>query len=206
MGQGRLPPISDKALGAVIFVIFAVFIVVIVVLAVLASQSGSSSGSDTVTPGATGTFTEIPPQEGTPRIVLVNPATNTLEIQNQGLGTVDVSQWQLCANLNYVSLEAVAKDPTNNANPSVFTACERLIVNWTLNDAGSELGLYSSTSFASADAMQDYVVYGSPASRPRETVAVTANLWTASTAVTGAEPFTFVGDAKEHGVQFWEGA
>lgn len=206
MGQAKLPPLSDKALAGIIFAIFAVFIVVIVVLAVIAASSSSDSADSTVTPGATGTFTEIPPQAGTPRLVLVNPSANTIEIQNQGLGTIDVSQWQLCANLNYVSLQAVAKDATNNANPSVFTAGERLIVSWALPDGGSELGLYDSASFASSDAMQDYMVYGTPVSRPRESVAVAANLWSASTAVTGAEPFSFVGQAEEHGAQFWQPA
>ncbi len=53
-----------------------------------------------------------------------------------------------------------------------------VVSGFNLRNNGDELGLYISSSFGSASALQDYVIWGSRSGSTRESVAVSAGLWT----------------------------
>ena len=53
-----------------------------------------------------------------------------------------------------------------------------VVSGFNLRNNGDELGLYTSSSFGSASALQDYVIWGSRSGSTRESVAVSAGLWT----------------------------
>lgn len=104
-----------------------------------------------------------------------------VELFNAGSSAVDVSAWELCLFPVYDNLgtEVPLLIGTTNIQPG-----EYLVVGFSaLVASGAEVGLYSNDiNFGDAANMVDYMEYIIPRN-PREGVAVTAGVWTDSTAV-----------------------
>ena len=105
----------------------------------------------------------------------VDPSSGMIELHNTGDDAVDVSTMFFCNRPAYASLanlEIVSGDLTLEGHAYV-------VLKWASvasNDA--ELGLYSRPSYSSAEAIVDYIAWGS-AGHGREGVAVEAGLWQA---------------------------
>ncbi len=101
---------------------------------------------------------------------------NQVEIHNQGLDTVDLDQYWLCARPQYDRIGALnASCGTISLNPSEYVV---VTTNFAFPTAGGELGIYSSGDFADPASIVDYVIWGDPSGVSRESVAVSAGIWT----------------------------
>lgn len=105
----------------------------------------------------------------------VDPATGTIELHNAGEEAVDVSGMFFCNRPAYTPLSALELVSGELNIPAGGYA----VVKWdAVAKADAELGLYSTPSYSSADAILSYISWGS-AGHGREGVAVEAGLWTA---------------------------
>ena len=106
-------------------------------------------------------------------------ADDWIELKNVGGTTVDVSSYWLCARFQYRQLSAMTL--LDGAGLSIGPDDIITLQSWiNLNGVSSDVGLYTSTSFASAGAMVDFVQYGTSADVGRSDVAWAANIWTRS--------------------------
>ncbi|WP_282090125.1 spondin domain-containing protein [Aquimarina algiphila] len=97
-----------------------------------------------------------------------------IELWNNGTVAVDLAPYWLCLGPGrYVQIE----NASVISGTTQLAAGEFLVVNWDQLGDSEGLGLYSSNSFASADAIIDFVQWGAAGSA-RENVAVTAGIWT----------------------------
>ena len=79
----------------------------------------------------------------------------------------------------------------------VFTSSVSLYI------VSADLALYSNNSFASSASMVDFFQYGA-GGIGRESLAVTAGLWTTGDFISEAGPYRFSGSASERGSSFWQ--
>ncbi len=106
-----------------------------------------------------------------------------VELYNEGSAAVDVSAWFLC---NFPAYPEIgnATETTVLAGNTLIQPGEYLVVTFDALVANSaEVGLYiNESNFGDAANMVDYMQYGT-ANHTRESVAVTAGVWTAGTTV-----------------------
>lgn len=101
--------------------------------------------------------------------------TDLVEIFNKGTQEIDLSNYWLCLGPGtYQRIGSITPESGNIIVP----AGGYLVLPYDLPDTDAGLGLYSSDSFTSAEAIVDFVQYGAGGS-PRENVAVEAGIWTA---------------------------
>ncbi len=121
-------------------------------------------------------------------------ATKWVELYNPGDTEVDASTYWLC---NFPAYQLIS-DLTVLEGAMTIPAGGYLVVTFPdLGDADAEVGLYSSNSFSSADAMVDYMQYGT-AGHEREDVAEAAGVWTTGDFVptpASGESISFLGTA-----------
>ncbi len=98
-----------------------------------------------------------------------------IEIYNNGSVTVDLAPYWLCLGPGrYLQIDAVTPTSGNKQ----LAPGEFLVVNWDALGESEGLGLYSTNTFGSSDAIVDFVQWGSSGSA-RENVAAGAGIWTA---------------------------
>ncbi len=98
-----------------------------------------------------------------------------VEIYNNGDVTVDLASYWLCLGPGtYIQIGNI----TPESGTIQLAAGEFLVLPYDMPDTDGGLGLYSNNSFTSADAIMDFVQWGSGGSA-RENVAVEAGIWTA---------------------------
>ena len=132
----------------------------------LGSHSFDSSACESVMPGGMS--------------ILINEFRPTgedlIELKNYGTQTVDISEWWLCARFVYVQMNS---DGLSIEGSTVMEPGDILTISgFDLSDASSDIGIYSTNSFASAEAMVAFVQYGG-AGIGRESVAAAAGIWEA---------------------------
>jgi len=100
-----------------------------------------------------------------------------VELLNTGADTINVATWWLCARFDYRQLSAL---PILVGDDLVLGPSEILVVaaGMNLDDTASDLGLYTTSSFASAAAMVDFVQWGTAADVGRSDVAAAKGIWT----------------------------
>lgn len=137
------------------------------------------------------------------RIVNVNPATNAVTVKNYGSASdpMDVSSYWLCNFPDYNQLSGMTV--LNGSLSLAVGASVTVTSTVSLSSGDGELGLYNTNSFNSAVAMEDYMQWGS-AGHQRESVAVTAGVWTAGTFINVTPPYQYVGDGAQNGALFWD--
>jgi hypothetical protein len=98
-----------------------------------------------------------------------------VEIKNLGDSTVDISSWQFCSLFIYTPISGLTVE-----FGSTTPASGDLVVfsGLAFNNTAADLGLYSSSDFGNAEAMQSFVQWGS-GGNARESVAVGKGIWTA---------------------------
>jgi len=137
------------------------------------------------------------------RIVEVDPATSTVKLHNYGSANnpQDISGYWFCARFAYsqVSEATLVSGSTNLA----IGADVVLTLSTTLNATSSDVGIYTSPSFGSSTAMEDFMQYGA-GGIGRENVAVAKGIWTAGTFVSAAPPYEYIGSGAQNGFQFWD--
>jgi hypothetical protein len=112
----------------------------------------------------------------------VQPATNTVELKNLGTQAVDVSNYYFCSFPSYGKLSAATLvSGSLNVAPNELVV---FILKYNLGIADDELGIYSSPSYSSSNAIVDYVEWGSTGHQ-RSSVGVGAGTWTSGDFVTG---------------------
>jgi len=97
-----------------------------------------------------------------------------VEIYNNGNVTIDLSSYWLCLGPGRYSQIGNIVPESGNMN---LAAGEFLVLPFNMDDSEG-LGLYSMQAFGDAEAMIDFVQWGTGGS-PRENVAVAAGIWTA---------------------------
>jgi hypothetical protein len=136
------------------------------------------------------------------KLLVVDPSADTVTIKNFGTTTQNVGNYRLCSLFTYRTLSSqttVINGSLNLAPNAEVTVSS----SGFLNDSGADLGLYlPSGSFGSAANMVDFTQWGS-SGNGRESVAVSAGLWTAGTFINVAAPYEFNGTSGDSGVNFW---
>ena len=100
---------------------------------------------------------------------------DTIELLNNGQSSLDLSNYWLCLGPGqYVELGTLSPI-SGNIN---LASGEYLVVNYELPDTDGGLGLYNTNEFTNAEALVDFVQWGSAGSA-REDVAVAAGQWIA---------------------------
>ena len=101
-------------------------------------------------------------------------ATNQIEIKNTGMSMVDISSYFLCDFPTYTQISNLTIE-----SGSTMLAPGALVVisGWNVDEADSELGLYSSANYGSSSAIVAYVEWGS-SGHQRSSVAIEAGIWT----------------------------
>ena len=125
-----------------------------------------------------------------------------IEIFNNGDSTADLSDYWLC--LGPGAYTRIGNITPLNGSITNLQPGGYLVVPFTLPDDNAGLGLYSSNSFTSTDAIVDFVQYGAAGSA-RESVAVAASLWTAGDFIptVGSANNSIVFDGEGNGVSNW---
>lgn len=100
-----------------------------------------------------------------------------VELTNTGSGMIDVSSWWLCARFSYRQVGGLAIIVGDDL---VIGPNEILVVaaGMDLNNTASDLGLYTTNSFASTAAMVDFVQWGTSVDVGRADVAADKGIWT----------------------------
>ncbi len=102
-----------------------------------------------------------------------------IEVRNGSTETIDASSHWFCANRVYRQLSTMTIE---SGSLSLSPGATVILSGLDLANA-SDLGLYETDSFASADAIIDYVKWGQSSANDRESVAVTAGIWTVGDSV-----------------------
>ena len=131
------------------------------------------------------------------RIVYVDPIQDRIDLQNFSDSPVDMSSYQICTRFRYSTLGSLT------SSDLTIGAGERIILSWSLTDGSSDVGLYSSGSFGSADAMVDFMQYGG-GGIGRESVAVSKGIWSSGDFVSGDPAYEYTGDGSQDGATAWE--
>jgi len=133
------------------------------------------------------------------RLVAVDPGNDKVTIQNFGTTTVPISDYWFCTLLVYDQLNSFTID---SGSLNLTAGSSVTLSGLNLRDSDADLGLYTSRSFGSATAMEDFMQWGD-AGNGRESVANTANLWSSGDFLTGAGPFIYNGNGNQNGLSFW---
>lgn len=112
--------------------------------------------------------------------VFLSNSGDQVELKNFGSTSVDVSSWQLCSRFSYIGVGSA----TIVSGQTTIPAGGFLVLRWPLNNTSADLGLYTSSPFTSASAMEDFVQWGA-AGIGRESVANAAGLWVTGDFVPG---------------------
>lgn len=109
-------------------------------------------------------------------------STDFIELENTGTGTIDVSNWWICARFSYRQLSSLTLiSGDTNLGPGEMV---RFRPGFDMNNTSSDLGLYTTPSFGTSSAMVDFVQWGTSADVGRSDVAFAASMWTRSDAST----------------------
>ncbi len=116
-------------------------------------------------------------------IVAVDPGAGTMTLRNNGDTDVSTDGWWVCQRPSYDELDAITVPAGGTAEIDVSAL--------GLTGSGGEIGVYTSNSFGSADAIVAYVQWGS-GDHGRASVAVDAGVWDdpAGFVDNGGEAFT----------------
>jgi hypothetical protein len=111
----------------------------------------------------------------------INESNQTVELYNPSTSTIDISNWWLCNRANSVDRydRIGSGDVTLISGSLMMTAGTYTVLEWSDIGVGvaAELGLYKTSSFGSANDLEDYVMYNGIASPSRASVAVNAGVW-----------------------------
>ena len=118
------------------------------------------------------------PMSGDATSVVINEVRyrgeDTIELLNNGSESIDLAGYWLCLGPGtYVQIGATTP-VSGNTN---LASGEYLVINYAMPDEEGGLGLYSTNDFTNADALVDFVQWGSGGSA-RENIAVAAGQWT----------------------------
>jgi len=100
--------------------------------------------------------------------------TDRVELRNIGTTNVDITNWWICHLFSYSQISSLSVTGNLDMAPGDIT----VISGFSLNGTSSDFGIYSSASFGSSAAMQDFVQWGA-GGQGRESVAVAKGIWTA---------------------------
>jgi hypothetical protein len=131
------------------------------------------------------------------RIYRLDPATNSVTLKNFGSSAVNISGYWFCNFPSYGQVSSMTSTVMLNPDEEINIASS---VNFAVADG--EFGLYSTNSFGSSTAMEDYIQWGS-AGHQRESVAVAKGIWDANTFINVSPPFEYTGNGSQDGVAFW---
>ena len=96
-------------------------------------------------------------------------------IRDRSTSTVDISNFYLCSRPSYIQLNNLTVECGQlNLAPGASVT----VSGFSINNAGDELGVYNNSTFGSPAGLFDYVIFGNRQGPSRETVAVSAGLWT----------------------------
>ncbi|MEM6736135.1 MAG: hypothetical protein AAF620_08715 [Bacteroidota bacterium] len=160
-------------------------------------------GGDGTTTGASTweSTTDTSIGESNVRLILVNSSSNEVTLKNFGDADADISGYIFCNRRVYTAFSGTA----NNGSDLILSSDEEIIFTIPIDDEASDVSIYSSNAFTSADAMVDFMQYGgSFTSTGRENVAVEKGIWTVGEFVTNAGPLGYTGDGDQNGASFWE--
>ncbi|MEM9300914.1 MAG: lamin tail domain-containing protein, partial [Pseudomonadota bacterium] len=115
-----------------------------------------------------------------------------IELYNPGAEAVDLTNYWFCTRFQYLRLGQI-----EGGNVTIEPG-EYLVIfpGLNLDDSAADIGLYSTNAFSSANAMVDFLQYGTGQDVGRVDVAVTAGLWTGASDIYG-DNFDFVATAAE---------
>ena len=134
------------------------------------------------------------------RIKMVDPSNNTVTLHNYGGSTVDVSTYWFCNFPAYAQISAMS---INSGSTNLSSGAEvNITSSINFSPTNSEFGLYTTNASSFTDDMIDYLQWGA-ASHQRESVAVSAGIWTAGTFISASPPFEYTGNGSENGVANW---
>lgn len=100
--------------------------------------------------------------------------SDTVELKNIGTTTINTAGWWFCHLFSYSQFNSANASGNLNMAPGSIV----YLTGISLNNNASDLGIYSSSAFSSATAMQDFVQWGT-GGQGRESVAVMKGIWTA---------------------------
>ena len=157
------------------------------------SNSGGSSGTPTPTPTSTPSGPTPTPAPPTPTATPSSSGSDTdvalsevyyvgdansdwVEIVNTGNSVIDIGDWWLCARFQYAPLNTLA---LLSGNDYILGPGEKLVVraHTDLDDSASDLGLYTTNTFTDANAMVDFVQWGTDQDVGRSDVARDKGIW-----------------------------
>ncbi len=119
-----------------------------------------------------------------------------IELKNSGTGTFDISNWWLCARFSYRSIKELTPIGAASlaADDLILEPGEILVLqSWVDLESTSDLGLYRTNDFSQANAMIDFVQWGTSDSVGRSSVAVEKGIWSK----TAADVYDFVPTAPD---------
>jgi len=101
-------------------------------------------------------------------------AGDVVELYNASDITIDVTDYWLC---DFPAYDQISDFDIICGSTVMEPGSTLVICGWVIDPADSELGLYTTNSFGNADAIVDYVEWGS-SGHTRSGVAVAAGIWT----------------------------
>ena len=146
------------------------------------------------------------------RIVEVDPVTNTVKLHNYGStnNPQNISSYWFCARISYEGVSATTLI-SGSTNLAIGSDVVLRMNSLNFNVTSSDIGFYSSPSFSSAAAMEDFMQYGG-GGIGRENVAVTKGIWTAGDFIDPSvnPPYQYFGNgmqtggSAQNGSAFWQ--
>ena len=137
------------------------------------------------------------------RFLQVDPTTDAIWIKNFGETEVDISNYRLCSEFVYSTGIGVDVDVDVVSGSTTLAAGDTLELSWLLTDSAADLGLYLPEGlFADTAAMVDFLQWGS-GGIGRESVADSKGIWEAGAFISGAAPYTYMGDGTGSGLSGW---
>ena len=136
------------------------------------------------------------------RFSKVDPSASTITIKNFGSGTIDISNYRLCALFQYTNSGLT---PLTIVNGSLNLAPDSSVElsGFMLLSSASDLGLYlASGGFGDTSAMVDFLQWGS-AGNGRESVANSKGIWNSGDFLNVTGPFFYNGDGGADGLNTW---
>ena len=134
------------------------------------------------------------------RLLEVDPTNDRITIKNFGGTTVDISSYRLCALIVYNPSPLSTYLESGSLNLAAGTTV--VLSGWPLTDAASDLGIYVNANFASSTSMVDFTQWGS-GGNGRESVAVAKGIWSTGDFICGSDPFNYIGDGTQNGLNYW---
>jgi hypothetical protein len=129
--------------------------------------------SPTATPSSSGSSTDMAINE----VYYLGDANGDwVEIVNTGTAVIDIGEWWLCARFQYGQLNTLT---LLSGDDYILGPGEKLVVraHADLDDSASDLGLYTTNTFTDANAMVDFVQWGTDQDVGRSDVAAAKGIW-----------------------------